>query len=178
LNRFRFCGPFNSNSEPYWHNARNRIDRSDRWLLHYNATSFCSNIDTGMHNSGPPNIKPEWKEKTFRLSFVIGLHAGCGVDRIKGNTLDFNLNFILFYFCFCQFQEEILRTPAKTLPLLAFYYAVSFINEPKLPSISRTPQHPRAIQCFLPTLRLVWFNTLLVSEDKTNIHFNMVELWS
>jgi hypothetical protein len=35
---------------------------------------------------------------------------------------------------------------AETLPLLAFYYVVNCINEAKLLSISRTTQHPRAIQ--------------------------------
>jgi hypothetical protein len=47
----------------------------------------------------------------------------------------------LFYFSFCRFKEELLRTPAEILPLLAFYYAVSFINEAKLLSVSGSIQH-------------------------------------
>jgi hypothetical protein len=47
----------------------------------------------------------------------------------------------LFYFSFGRFKEELLRTPAEILPLLAFYYAVSFINEAKLLSISGSIQH-------------------------------------
>jgi len=132
------CGPFNSGLLPYCHNIWNRLERNDRWHLHHNVSSFYVNFDIGTHYSSSWSIKLEYKRRAFLLSFVIRLHAGCGMDRRKKEKWTGFQSKIYFISLSVSLKGNYLRTPAETTPLLAFYYAVNFINETKLLSISGT----------------------------------------